>query len=80
MPTLERVGEKAVGNHHRDVSCRLIHCDKNKSVGDPDVGNRLGRGDNLDAFTGPRIVYAEGCAVPDDRLSGLGVTYQIEGL
>jgi len=36
-------------------------------------------------FTGARIVYAEGCTVPDDRLSALGVTfkqipYQIEGV
>jgi hypothetical protein len=36
-------------------------------------------------FTGPRVVYAEGCTVPEDRLQGQGVTfkqmpYQIEGL
>lgn len=36
-------------------------------------------------FAGARIVYAEGCTVPDERLKGLGVTfkqipYQIEGL
>jgi hypothetical protein len=36
-------------------------------------------------FTGARVVYAEGCTVPDDRLSRHGVTfkqipYQIEGL
>jgi hypothetical protein len=36
-------------------------------------------------FSGARVVYAEGCTVPDDRLSPLGVTfkqvpYQIEGL
>ncbi len=36
-------------------------------------------------FTGPRVVYAEGCTVPDDRLTALGITfkqipYQIEGL
>ena len=38
-----------------------------------------------DGFTGARIVYGEGCTVPDDRLNALGVTfkqipYQIEGL
>jgi hypothetical protein len=38
-----------------------------------------------EGFTGARVVYAEGCTVPDDRLSRLGVTfkqvpYQIEGL
>jgi hypothetical protein len=37
------------------------------------------------AFTGTRVVYAEGCTVPDDRLRAEGVTfkqvpYQIEGL
>jgi adenine-specific DNA-methyltransferase len=37
------------------------------------------------SFTGPCVVYAEGCTVPDDRLNALGVTfkqipYQIEGL
>jgi hypothetical protein len=36
-------------------------------------------------FYGPRVVFAEVCAVPDDRLARLGVTfkqipYQIEGL
>jgi adenine-specific DNA-methyltransferase len=36
-------------------------------------------------FSGPRVVYAEGCTVPDDRLVRHGVTfkqipYQIEGL
>ena len=36
-------------------------------------------------FTGTRVVYAEGCTVPEDRLSRKGVTfkqipYQIEGL
>ncbi|SSC65734.1 unnamed protein product [Ciceribacter selenitireducens ATCC BAA-1503] len=36
-------------------------------------------------FAGARIVYAEGCTVPDDRLSALGITfkqipYQIEGI
>jgi hypothetical protein len=56
-----------------------------------DAGNVL-TGGMLDAlplpepgFTGARIVYGEGCTVPDDRLSRLGVTfkqipYQIEGL
>jgi hypothetical protein len=36
-------------------------------------------------FSGMRVVYAEGCTVPEDRLMALGVTfkqvpYQIEGL
>ncbi|MGH3626211.1 MAG: site-specific DNA-methyltransferase, partial [Sciscionella sp.] len=36
-------------------------------------------------FNGPRVVYADGCTVPEDRLAAAGVTfrqvpYQIEGL
>ena len=39
----------------------------------------------VSGFDGARVVYAEGCTVPDDRLSHLGITfkqvpYQIEGL
>lgn len=38
-----------------------------------------------EGFTGARVVYAEGCSLPDDRLNALGITfkqvpYQIEGL
>ena len=29
---------------------RLIHCDKDKSVGDPEAGNLLGEADNLGAL------------------------------
>ena len=39
MPVLERIGKKAVVNHPREVPYRLIHCDKDKSVGDPAAGN-----------------------------------------
>ncbi|MGH6852362.1 MAG: hypothetical protein ACREDJ_04010 [Methylocella sp.] len=36
-------------------------------------------------FNGPRVAYAEGCTVPEDRLAAAGVAfrqvpYQIEGL
>ena len=36
-------------------------------------------------FAGTRVVYGEGCTVPDDRLAAAGVTfkqvpYQIEGI
>src|SRR5208283_3686926 len=41
MPVLDWIGKKAVVNHHREVPYRLIHCDKDKSVGDPDAGNLL---------------------------------------
>jgi adenine-specific DNA-methyltransferase len=37
MPVLDWIGKKAVVNHHREVPYRLIHCDKDKSVGDPDI-------------------------------------------
>lgn len=82
MPTLDWIGKKAVVNHHRDVPYRLIHCDKDKSVADPDAGSLLVQGDG---FTGQRVVYAEGCKTSNHRLSAHGVTikqipYQIEGL
>lgn len=50
MPTLDWIGKKAVINHHREVPYRLIHCDKDLSVGDPDTGNLLVQGDNLEAL------------------------------
>jgi adenine-specific DNA-methyltransferase len=58
MPTLDWIGKKAVVNHHRDVPYRLIHCDKNKSVGDPDAGNLLVQGDNLEALKALLPYYA----------------------
>lgn len=33
-------------NHHREVPYRLIHCDKDKSVGDPDAGDLLVQGED----------------------------------
>jgi len=82
MPPLDWIGKKAVVTYHRDVPCRLIHCDRTKFAGDPDAGNLLVQGDG---FTGPRVVYADGGKVPDDRLFDLGLTFkqiphQIEGL
>ena len=50
VPTLDWIGKKSVVNHHREVPYRLIHCDKAKSVGDPDAGNLLVQGDNLEAL------------------------------
>jgi adenine-specific DNA-methyltransferase len=58
MPTLDWIGKKAVVNHHREVPYRLIHCDKDKSVGDPDVGNLLVQGDNLEALKALLPYYA----------------------
>ena len=58
MPTLDWIGKKAVVNHHRDVPYRLIHCDKDRSVGDPDAGNLLVQGDNLEALKALLPYYA----------------------
>jgi adenine-specific DNA-methyltransferase len=69
----------------------LLHNAEAVGVASTNAGNVL-TGGILDAlplpepgFTGARIVYGEGCTVPDERLSRLGVTfkqipYQIEGL
>ena len=37
---------------------RLIHCDKSKSVGDPDAGNLLVQGHNLEALKALLPYYA----------------------
>lgn len=58
MPTLDWIGKKAVVNHHREVPYRLIHCDKSKSAGDPDAGNLLVQGDNLEALKALLPYYA----------------------
>ena len=58
MPTLDWIGKKAVVNHHRDVPYRLIHCDRDKSAGDPDAGNLLVQGDNLEALKALLPYYA----------------------
>ena len=58
MPTLDWIGKKSVVNHHREVPYRLIHCDKANSVGDPDAGNLLVQGDNLEALKALLPYYA----------------------
>ena len=58
MPTLDWIGKRAVVNHHREVPYRLLHCDKTKSVGDPDAGNLLVQGDNLEALKALLPYYA----------------------
>jgi adenine-specific DNA-methyltransferase len=50
MPSLNWIGKEAVEHHHRDVPYRLIHCDADLSAGDPDAGNLLVQGDNLEAL------------------------------
>lgn len=58
MPTLDWIGKKAVVNHHREVPYRLVHCDSEKSAGDPDAGNLLVQGDNLEALKALLPYYA----------------------
>jgi adenine-specific DNA-methyltransferase len=58
MPTLDWIGKKAVVNHHREVPYRLIHCDGELSTGDPDAGNLLVQGDNLEALKALLPYYA----------------------
>lgn len=58
MPTLDWIGKKAVVNHHNEVPYRLIHCDGALSAGDPDAGNLLVQGDNLEALKALLPYYA----------------------
>lgn len=58
MPTLDWIGKKAVVNHHREVPYRLVHCDGELSAGDPDAGNLLVQGDNLEALKALLPYYA----------------------
>ena len=45
-------------NHHREVPYRLIHCDSELSAGDPEAGNLLVQGDNLEALRALLPYYA----------------------
>jgi len=58
MPTLDWIGKKAVVNHHRQVPYRLLYCDPDLSAGDPDSGNLLVQGDNLEALKALLPYYA----------------------
>lgn len=58
MPSLNWIGKEAVEHHHRDVPYRLIHCDGELSVGDPDSGNLLVQGDNLEGLKALLPYYA----------------------
>jgi len=50
MPTLNWIGKEAVVDHHRQAPTRLLECDRELSVGDPDAENLLVEGDNLEAL------------------------------
>jgi len=58
MPTLDWIGKKAVLNHHKQVPYRLLQCDGKLSAGDPDAGNLLVQGDNLEALKALLPYYA----------------------
>jgi site-specific DNA-methyltransferase (adenine-specific)/adenine-specific DNA-methyltransferase len=58
MPTLDWIGKAAVVNHHRTVPYRLLKCDAAHSAGDPDAGNLLVQGDNLEALKALLPYYA----------------------
>ncbi len=58
MPALEWIGKQAVVNHHRVVPYRLVHCDGDLSAGDPEAGNLLVQGDNLEALRALLPYYA----------------------
>ena len=58
MPTLDWIGKRAVVNHHREVPYRLIHCDSELSAGDPEAGNLIVQGDNLEALKALLPYYA----------------------
>lgn len=58
MPSLNWIGKEAVEHHHKDVPYRLVHCDNELSAGDPDAGNLLIQGDNLEALKALLPYYA----------------------
>lgn len=58
MPTLDWIGKRAVLNHHQEVPTRLLHCNGELSAGDPEAGNLLVEGDNLEALKALLPYYA----------------------
>lgn len=58
MPSLNWIGKDAVEHHHKEVPYRLVHCDGALSAGDPDAGNLLVHGDNLEALKALTPYYA----------------------
>ncbi len=58
MPTLDWIGKAAVIDCHRGVPCRVLVEDKALSAGDPQTGNLLVEGDNLEALTALLPAYA----------------------
>jgi site-specific DNA-methyltransferase (adenine-specific)/adenine-specific DNA-methyltransferase len=58
MPSLTWIGKAAVVGHHKQVPFRLLKCRDDLSVGDPQAGNLLVQGDNLEALKALLPYYA----------------------
>jgi len=58
MPTLSWIGKSSVVEHHKKVPFRLLKCQDEFSVGDPESGNLLVQGDNLEALKALLPYYA----------------------
>ncbi len=58
MPTLNWIGKEAVENHHNQVPFRLLKRNNKLSIGEPDSGNLLVQGDNLEALKALLPYYA----------------------
>ncbi|HNT25899.1 MAG TPA: site-specific DNA-methyltransferase [Anaerolineales bacterium] len=58
MPSLNWIGKSAVVAHHKQVPFRLLKCRADLSVGDPQSGNLLVQGDNLEALKALLPYYA----------------------
>lgn len=58
MPTLNWIGKSAVVEHHKEVPFRLLKCRDDLSVGDPQAGNLMVQGDNLEALKALLPYYA----------------------
>ncbi len=58
MPSLNWIGKSAVVEHHKQVPFRLLKCREDLSVGDPQTGNLLVQGDNLEALKALLPYYA----------------------
>ena len=58
MPSLNWIGKSAVVAHHKQVPFRLLKCRADLSVGDPQAGNLLVQGDNLEALKALLPYYA----------------------
>ena len=55
---MDWIGKSAVVDHHKQVPFRLLRFNEDLSVGDPDTGNLLIEGDNLEALKALLPYYA----------------------